>query len=93
MVFHESLQFLPVSLKQLVALLVKVGRGYFQNLYDVVTNMYPDAQVLLLNSKETFCKDYLDSLARLDKSILTLHKALFNQLAGVEYSQEDYAYA
>ena len=41
MVFCDSLQFLPASLQQLAASLAKVGRRYFQNLYDVVPMCIP----------------------------------------------------
>ena len=50
-VFRDSLQFLPASLKQLAASLAKVGRGYFQNLYDLVTDVYSEADVELLEQK------------------------------------------
>ena len=45
MVFRDSLEFLPAFLKQLAASLAKVGRGYFQNLQDKVTDVYPEADV------------------------------------------------
>ena len=66
MVFLDSLQFLPASLEQLAASFAKVGRGYFQNLHDVATDVYPEADVELLERKEVFCYDYLDSFTRLD---------------------------
>ena len=54
MVFRDSLQFLPASLKQLAASLAKDGHGYFQNLYDVITDVYPEADVELLERKGVF---------------------------------------
>ena len=45
MVYSNSLQFLPASLEQLAASLAKVGLNYFQNLHDVVTDVYPEADV------------------------------------------------
>ena len=54
MVFNDSLQFLPASLEQLAASLAKVFRGYFQNLNDVVTSVYPEADVELLKQKGFF---------------------------------------
>ena len=54
MVFRDSLQFLPAFLEQLEASLAKVGRGYFQNLPDVVTDVYPEADVELLERKKSF---------------------------------------
>ena len=72
MVFRDALQFLSVSLEQLVASLAKVGRENFQNLYDVVTDVYPEANVELLERKGVFCYDYLDSFARLDEPALPL---------------------
>ena len=65
MVFRDSFRFLPAFLEQLAASLAKVGRGYFQNLHDVVTDVYPEADVELFERKGVFCYDYLDSLARL----------------------------
>ena len=92
-VFRDSLQFLPALLEQLAASLAKVGRGYFQNLHDVVTDAYSEADVELLKRKGVFCYDYLDSFTRLDEPALPPRKAFFNRLGGVEYSQADYAHA
>ena len=93
MVFRDSLQFLPASLEQLATSLAKVGRGYFQNHYDVVTDVYPEADVDLLERKGVFCYDYLDSIARLDEPALPPREAFYNKLGGVECSQADYAHA
>ena len=93
MVFRYSLQILPASLKQLAASLAKVGRGYFQNLHDVVTDVYPEAGVELLERKGVFCYDYLDYIARLDELALPRREAFFNKLGGVECSQAEYAHA
>ena len=51
MIFRDSLQFLPTSLEQLAATLANVGRWYIQNLHDVVTDVYPEADVELLERK------------------------------------------
>ena len=93
MVFRDSLQFLPAFLEQLAASLSKVIRGYFQNLHDVVTDVYSEADVELPERKEVFCYDYLDSLARLDEPTLPLREAFFNKLGDVACSQADYAHA
>ena len=93
MVFRDSIQFLPASLEQLAASLAKVGRGYFQNLHYVVTDVYPEADVESLERKGVFCYDYLDSLARLDEPALPPRETFFNKLGGVECSQADYAHA
>ena len=93
MVFRDSLQFLHSSLEQLVASLAKVGRGYFQNLHDVVTDVYPESDVELLELKTVFCYNNLDSLARLDEPRLPPREAFFNKLGNVECSQVDYAQA
>ena len=93
MVFRDSLQFLPASLEQLAVSLTKVGRGYFQNLHDVVTDMYPDADVQLLERRGVFCYDNLDSLTRLDEPELLTREAFFKKLGGVECSQADNAHA
>ena len=92
MVFRDSLQFLPASLEQLAASLAKVGRGYFQNLHDVVSDVYPKADVELLEGKGVFCYDYLDSLARLDEPALPPREAFFNKLGSIECSQVGYAH-
>ena len=83
MVFRDSLQFLPASLEQLAASLAKVGREYFQNLHEMVTNVYPEADVKLLELKRVFCYDYLNSLARLDEQALPPREAFFNKFGGV----------
>ena len=93
MVFRDSLQFLPASLEQLAASLAKVCRGYFQNLHDVITDVYPEADVELLERKKVFCYDFLDSLARLDEIAQPPREAFLNELGGVECSQVDYAHA
>ena len=93
MVFRDSLQFLSVSLEQLTASLAKVGRENFQNLHDVVTDVYPEADVELLERTKVFCYDYLDSFARLDEPALPSREAFFNKLGGVECSTADYAHA
>ena len=69
-VFCDSLQFLSASLEQLAASLANVGRENFQNLHAVVTDVYPEADVELLERKGVFCYDYLDSLPRLDEPAL-----------------------
>ena len=86
MVFRNSLQFLPASLEQLAASLAKVGRGYFQNLHDVVTDVYPEVDVEPLERKGVFCYEYLNSLARLDNLALPTRETFFNKLGGVECS-------
>ena len=92
-VVRDSLQYFPPSLEQLTASLAKVGRGYFKNLHDVVTNMYPEANVELLERKEVFCFDYLDFLARLDELALPPRDVFVNKLGGVECLQARYAEA
>ena len=93
MVFRNSLQFLPAFLEQLAASLSKVGRGYFQNFHDVVTDVYLEADVELLVRKGVLCYDYLDSVARLDEPALPPREAFFKKLGGVECSQANYAHA
>ena len=93
MVFRDSHQFLPASLEQLAALLGKVGRGYFQNLHDVVTDVYPEADVELLERKGVFYYDFLDSFTRLDEPAFPPRGAFDNKLGGVDCSQADYAHA
>ena len=93
MVFRNSLQFLSASLEQLAASLAKVGRGYSQNLHIVVRDVYPEADVELLERKGVCCYDYIDSLARLNEPAIPPQEAFFNKLGGVECSQADYAHA
>ena len=93
MVFRDSLQFLSASLEQLPASLAKISRENFQNLHDVVTDVYPEADVELLDRKGVICYDYLDSLARLDEPALPPREVFFNKLGGVECSPADYAHA
>ena len=93
MVFRDSLHFLSASLKQLAASLAKVGRGYFQNPHDVVTDVYPDADVELLEGKGVCCYDYIDSFTRLDEPAQPSREAFFNKHGGVECSPADYAHA
>ena len=92
MVFRDSLQFLFASLEKLAASLAKVGRSYFQNHHDVVTNVYPEANVKLLERRRVFCYDYLDSLARLDEPALPPRKTFLNKRGGVQCSQTKYAH-
>ena len=91
-IFRDSLQFLPAFLEQLAASLAKVCRGYFQNLHEVVTDVYPETDVDLLDRKGVFCNDYLDFLAWLDEPALPPREAFFNKLEGVECSQMDYTH-
>ena len=67
MVLRDLLQFLPASMEQLAASFAKVCRCYFKNLHDVVRDVYPEADVELLERKGVFCYDSLDSFARLDE--------------------------
>ena len=93
MVFLDSLQVLPASLEQLAVLLAKDGRWYFQNLHDVVTDVYPDANVELLERTRIFCYVYIDSFTRLDNPALLPREAFFNKFGGMECSQAEYAHA
>ena len=84
---------MPAFLEQLAASIGKVGRGYFQNLHDVVTDVYSIANVEVLERKGVFCYDYLDSLARFGEPALPRRQAFFNKLGGVECFQAEYAHA
>ena len=55
MLFRDSRHILPASLKLIAASLAKFGICYFQNLHDVVTDVYPEAKVELLEQKGVFC--------------------------------------
>ena len=93
MVLRDSQQFLSASLQQLAASLAKVSREHFSNLHDVVTDVYPEADVELLERKGVFCYDYLDFFARLDEPALPPREAFFNKLGNMECSQADYSHA
>ena len=84
---------MPASLEQLAASLAKVGSGYFQNLHDVVTDVYPETEVELLERKRVFCYDYLDYFTQLDEPALPPREAFCNKLKYVECSQANYAHA
>ena len=71
-------------------MLAKVGLEYFQNLYDVVTDVYQEADVELLERKKVVCYDYLDSFARLDEPALPPKEAFVIKLGGVKCSPADY---
>ena len=59
----------------------------------MVTDVYFEANVDLLERKGVFCNDYLDYFARLDEPALPPREAFFNKLGGIECSQVDYAHA
>ena len=59
----------------------------------MVTDVYPKADVTLLERKRVFYYDYLDSFTRLVKLALPPREAIFNKLGGLECSQADYAHA
>ena len=92
MVFLDSLQFLPPSLEQLTASLAKTGRGNFNNLHEVVAQIYPESDAELLEREGVFCYDYIDSFARLEEPALPPREAFFNNLGDVECSVADYAH-
>ena len=58
---------MPASLKQLVASLAKVGRGYYYNFNDVITHVYIEANVELLKWTKVIRYDYLDCFELLDE--------------------------
>ena len=60
MVFSDSLQFLPASLKQLTALLAKTGLGNIYNFQKLVSQIYPGSDVEIFERKGVFCYDYVD---------------------------------
>ena len=93
MLFRDSLQFLPAFRKKLAASLAKVGQWYFQNLHDVIRDVYLNANVELLERKEVFCYDYVDSLARLYDPALPPREPFFNKLGSAKCLQVNYAHA
>ena len=93
MVFRDSLQFLPASLEQLVASLIKTGRDKFINLHKVVAKISPNSNVALLERKGVFCYDHINTFERLEEPALPNQEAFFNKLSGEECSEADYAHA
>ena len=93
MVFRDSLQFLSALMEQLAASLTKVGRENFKNFHDVVTDVYPETDVELLERKGVFFYNSLDSFARLDEPSLPSREDFFNKLGGVECLPANYAHA
>ena len=93
MVVYDLLQFLPVSLELLTALLAKTSRGNFYNLHEVVAQIYPESDVEFHEQKGVFCYDYVDFVARLNVPALLLQAAFLNKLEVVVCSKVDYAYA
>ena len=59
----------------------------------MVTGVYPEADVELLERKGVFCYDYVVSLARLDEPASPPREAFFNKLGNVECSQANNAHA
>ena len=93
MVFGDSHHILAASLKQLATSLAKVSSKNFRNRDDVVTEVYPVANVELLERTRVVCYNYFDFVARLDEFALPPREAFFNKLEGVECLQSDYAHA
>ena len=93
MVFRDSLQFLPASLKQLTAPLAKTGRGNFYNFHEVFAQNYPESDIVLLERMGVFCYDYIDSFARLEEPALPPREAFFNNFECVDCLATDYAHA
>ena len=83
MVFSDSLQFLFAFLMQRAFFLAKVGRWYFQNLNDVVMDVYLETDVELLARKKVCRYDYVDFHKRLDEPALPQKEAFFNKLGYV----------
>ena len=59
----------------------------------MITNVYPDADVQLLERKGVICYDYINSFARLDEPALPPRDGFFNKLGNVECSTADYSHA
>ena len=92
MVFRDTLQILCASLKQLAASCAKVSCGFFQYFYDVVSDVYPEADFKLLEQNAVFCNHYVDSFARRDELALQPQKALLYKLRSMECWQSNYAH-
>ena len=58
MVFCDSLKFLSDLLNQLAASHANIGRENFNYLHDVVTDVYPEAEVELLERTGVFYYNY-----------------------------------
>ena len=73
--------------------LAKVDRENLQNLNNVVTDVYPETDVELLEEQGVLSYDYLYFFARLDEPALPLREAFFNKLVDVDCLLADYAHA
>lgn len=78
--FCNLLQFLTFSREQLSASLAKAGLEYFYNLYEVVSDVYPEKIFELLPRKIVVCYKYIDLFRRLDEPALPPRQAFFNKL-------------
>ena len=56
-------------------------------------DVYPEADVELLERQGVFCYDYIDSFTRLDEPALPPREAFVNKLGDLECSQAEYAHA
>ena len=76
--------------------LAKSGRQNFFLLHDTIRNIYPDASeemAQLVEQKGVFCYDYIDKFERFDETALSPREQFYNQLAGEDCSEADYARA
>ena len=93
MVFRDSLQFLCSSLEALASSLAKSGREKFIHLHQIISDLYPESPVELVERKGIFCYDYMDSFERFTEPSLPTREQFFSNLYNDECKQEDYAHA
>ena len=67
MVIRNLFQFLTAVLKQLTVSLAKTGRGNYCNIHEVISQIYPESNVELIEQKGVFCYDFFDYFAQQDK--------------------------
>ena len=63
---RDLFQFLLAFQEKLATSLANTGRAKFNNLNKMVTQIYSESDAELLELKNVFCYDYVDSLTRLD---------------------------
>ena len=88
-VFKDSLQFLNLSLENLVGNLLKSGKENFPHL----TNAFDKKELDLLLRKGVYPYDYMDSPQRLEEQQLPPIQAFFSRLRDCDISPDDYQHA
>ena len=93
LVFKDSLQFLSASLETLAHNLAKSDPAAFKNLNRIFSVQYGPAEVELLQQKEVYPYDFVNSWDRLlEQREQPSREQFFNKLATKECSADEYAH-